>query len=119
MSFDYFRSEYRLRVAGAAGGDFQIWFVPDGRKTRDETGGPFTYGPKLGAFGLGVCIAADPRMGSAADADRARQEHRLIEAEIGDLFVIDGEIFQLDWHRFAGQADRHNVRFTHVGSEES
>lgn len=112
MDFNYFRSEYRMRVAGARGGDFQLSFVPTHGETRDYQNGPMTPGPKLHGIGLGVCITSTPHnSGTAFEVSEAKRQHRFIEAEVGDLFVIDGCTFELTLTR-----DKHNVEFRHLAN---
>ena len=112
IDFNYFRSDYVLRVEGAKASSFSLNYVPSNGAAREVTNGPLVPGPRLGAFGNSTCIAADPRMGTAAEHERAAAEHRLINARIGDTFVDpEGNSWILDWHRWGAQVDYHNIRF--------
>lgn len=73
---------------------------------RDESGrriqdGPIVPGPWAYAYGLAVCITANPEMSSGAEAERGRAAGTEHVVEDGDLIELNGDFYEVETYRNA------------------
>lgn len=97
----------RLNAAG-----FSIGIIPEGFAHRQVCQGPLVPGP-WGWIGEN-CAVIDDCGGTGAINDKARQEGRLFEVEVGDILEIDGNHYRIDPP--GKYADRTHIRLTLVES---
>ena len=95
----------RLLVAGsnnAAG--FGVFEVRPGQKARQIMNGPLIEGPFAATFGMSSVISANPAMSTGAEMDRERKAGLLIEAQAGDVLVMEGRdyLIVLDGRGYVG-----------------
>lgn len=96
-----------INVAG-----FSIGIVPAGFSHRQVCQGPLIPGP-WGYISARASVL-DTNGGTRAEIDRARQEGRVFDAEIGDTVEIDGNHYRIDPP--GKYADRTHIRLTLIES---
>lgn len=103
-----FDRDVRLMVQGQAGVGFGLGAVDEDQWYNLGPGRGTAQGPRVYAYGHAGVI--DNRGGSAREIQEARQAGLLLEASPGDLLEVDGRLWRIDWYRFGGIADRHNLQ---------
>jgi hypothetical protein len=98
-------SEVRVMVEGQRGVGFGFIYVPPGATARRVMEGPMVEGPWADAYGL-PAVMSDCG-GTRTEIDEARAEGRLIECAPGDVLVIDGFRFTVQFARRS--TDKSNI----------
>lgn len=104
----------RLMVVGQRGVGFGIGAVDEDLHRNLGPGLPTAPGPHVYAYGLSAVL--DNHGGTRAEIAQARANGLLIQAEVGDMLEVDGNLWSIGWYMADRvTADRHNVTLTLVG----